>query len=402
MVAEYKNFIEAICDKFRNEVTPLDVVAWLENFDQLDWKKALILLNAFEYYDEANIIREFEIGLREILESSPQNKKIVVVAVDKIGKSGAAMVYYLKKTPSFIANKIQILHEPEFDTINNNYIVVLVDDFSGTGGTIINFYNLLFGNVTLSSNVFALTISFLEKAKVALDTHGIKIVGNERNAAFAARGSVFGYYPRMVAIREFCFKYGNEIYPEVKYKRDPKNIHPLGYLNSQALVGFSHSIPNNTVPILWANNKRLGGKKWVPLFPRRGNVIIERVEEFKNQQRYWASIFYKLDLNQDWTDLDKKYGRDSVQLLSIIFLKRKGKNVLNICQLLGINIPDYNKIINYGLSKSIFDQDENLTDQAIRIVDEIKKRIKFERYNSKILKIEEDVLYIPKIFRGSP
>jgi hypothetical protein len=46
--------------------------------------------------------------------------------------------------------------------------------------------------------------------------------------------------------------------------------HPLGFRDSQLLLGFSHNIPNNTLPVLWSHGE--AESEWVPVFPRRKKV----------------------------------------------------------------------------------------------------------------------------------
>ncbi len=53
----------------------------------------------------------------------------------------------------------------------------------------------------------------------------------------------------------FCKEYGLRIAP----------IYPLGYDNSQLLIGFSHNIPDNTLPIIWGESLQ---DEIVPMFKR--------------------------------------------------------------------------------------------------------------------------------------
>lgn len=52
-----------------------------------------------------------------------------------------------------------------------------------------------------------------------------------------------------------AFHYGAKIYS-----------HPLGYKNSQLLLGMAHNTPNNTLPIFWSLGKRRS--PWYPVFFR--------------------------------------------------------------------------------------------------------------------------------------
>jgi hypothetical protein len=403
MIKDYQNIIDAACERFNNSITQIDIVAWLENFDKNDWKKALIVLNTFEYYSTKDIIREFENGLKTIVERLKPKEKVALVPIGKIGKSGMAMIYYLKKTPSFSKKKVKLIEDNDFTSLVDDYKVVLVDDFSGTGGTIVEFYNVIKAKLPVKHSVIALTVAYMEKAKSVLEKEGIKIKGNLRIPAFAPRGSVFGYYPKMKAMRKFCFDYGDKLYSEKDYKEKKSPHHPLGFLNSQTLLGFEHSVPNNTLPIIWADKKIDDeDKKWTPLFPRSGSLIIERAKEFKQNQKYWASIIFKLGLNENLFSDNEKYNKQTLQLISIMFLKNRHKNVVFICQTLGINLQDYDNIIAIGQEKELFDLNEELTEHAIKIYEQIKKKIRFQKstFIEPELIIEEDMLYIPKVFRG--
>lgn len=404
MIKQYQNTINSICDRFNNQITGIDIIAWLENFDKRDWSKALIVLNAFEFYNTKDIVNEFNYELRKILEKLGQNEKLYVTPVGKIGKSGAAMVYYLKKAPSFKSKKVRLVENHDFLELEDNSKVLVVDDFSGTGGSIIDYYSAIKSNLPENHEIIALTVAYMEKAEIALKKASIEIFGNKRTSAFTRRGSVFGYFPKMISIRKFCFKYGDLLYPREEYKNKKTKQHPFGFKNSQTLLGFAHSIPNNCIPIIWADRKRKDtNEKWIPLFPRRGNLIIKEAREFKRNQKYWTSIAFKLGIAQTHFSEDEKYDKTTMQLISLIYLKRKQKNEINICQLFGINLKEYEDLLQIAINKNLFDEEEELTKHGITIYENIKKRVRSSKkeYLKPELLIEEDVLYIPKIFRGS-
>lgn len=52
---------------------------------------------------------------------------------------------------------------------------------------------------------------------------------------------------------DFCKKYGNQHFHP---------LHALGYSDSQLLIGFSHNIPDNTLPVFWND------RSWSPIFKR--------------------------------------------------------------------------------------------------------------------------------------
>jgi len=408
MIIEYKHIIKIICNKFNNVITPFDVVVWLENFDKDDWEKALTVLNAFEYYSTKDLINAFNYGLKEIIEELEPKEKVVVVPIGDVGKSGLAMLYYLKKTPAFNDERIndkRIRIIKNYKELKKYKKIIIVDDYSGSGGTILKYYKRIKPNLPKNHSILALTVAYMDKARKVLNKENIKIYGNCLIPAFAKRGSVFGYYPKMKAIRKFCVFYGNKLYSVSNYKNGKPKFHPLGFSNTQALIGFEHSIPNNTLPIIWSDKRRLDNQQsWVPIFPRiGGEKSIQNSKKFKKNQRYWMSIIFKLGINGTLFSDEDRYSKHNILLLSLMHLKRKQKGVVNICQHLGINLNEYEQIILEGQKKELLDSNEDLTQQAKKILKQIRKRIKFQKstYIKPELMIEQDMLYIPKSFRGS-
>lgn len=404
MVSNYENIINAICDRFHNHVTPIKVVSWLENFDTADWSKALIVLNSFEYFTTIDVIKEFDNYLEEIQRTIDNTNPIYTIPVGKAGKSGLAMIYYLKKTNSFVNNKHKILDRSELENLKQGDNIILVDDFSGSGETISSFYISIKDELPADVHIRALTVAYLSKAKNHLAKHDIEIFGNLRHPAFSQRGSVFGYHPRMKAIREFCFNYGNLLYPEKDYLSKKTKQHPLGYANTQALIGFEHAVPNNTLSVIWTDRKRVDSNEaWYPIFPRRTQAYIKESDEFRKSSAYWISLLYRLKLETHFDLGKEKYSKYNFQILSIILLKRRNKNPISICQFLGINLKEYQGLIDDGTKKNIFDENEELTENAINVIEQIRKKAKFEKekYIKPELIIEEDMVYLPKSFLGS-
>jgi hypothetical protein len=44
--------------------------------------------------------------------------------------------------------------------------------------------------------------------------------------------------------------------------------HACGHEDSQTLLVFPDTVPNNTLPVFWKEGKKYRGKPWKPLFPR--------------------------------------------------------------------------------------------------------------------------------------
>ena len=48
--------------------------------------------------------------------------------------------------------------------------------------------------------------------------------------------------------------------------------HPLGYEDTELLLGFSHNTPDNTLPIIWCETEHGGKDHWYPIFRRYPKV----------------------------------------------------------------------------------------------------------------------------------
>ncbi len=132
--------------------------------------------------------------------------------------------------------------------INN---IVFIDDFSGTGKSIIkelDKHKVNFEN----KNVFIVVISLMAEAKKALENYG-RI--NNINIA-----CIFG-------------ECRNKIFEQVEFKADKGKYNlmtdsllikwPLGYEETQSLIALYNNTPNNTLGFIHNESK-----KYTPIFPR--------------------------------------------------------------------------------------------------------------------------------------
>jgi len=76
--------------------------------------------------------------------------------------------------------------------------------------------------------------------------------------AFSEENNLFQTADERMQAYEIAYKIG-----KVLEKR-----HPLGWEDSQALVVFPDSVPNNTLPIFYKDGIEYNGKPWRALFPR--------------------------------------------------------------------------------------------------------------------------------------
>ena len=363
---------------------------------------ALNVLDKVVYYSSDRIDETLEYHIKQIVEDH-NGEHVYILPVGDVGKSGHVMAYHAKKVIEKLGlpeNVLSLLNLKSIDSIQRNAVVAMLDDFSGTGESIKRFYDN-YVKTTFSGKpvmVFALTVAYMEKASnYLLSNCNIDIYGDLHKPAFVRRGSVFGYEKNMIPVRDFCFKNGEMLFPYWKNH----DLKPLGYGNSQAMVCFEHTTPNNTVPILWFEGIiPETDKKWNAIFPRFANSRIERGRRLRMSSGFWLSAMQKMNMpNTDWA---MHHTTESLRLISVVAQKYHHRNNIYIAQVLGICVEDVEEIIGIGKGKGLFDENGNLTLEAKTIYEEIRKRDKILEHDipKQMSRIMINSVYVPTSFRG--
>lgn len=399
---DYNSIIESLCFKFGYTVTDYDIFRWLRNFEDSEWDIALNVLDKVVYYSSDRIDESLESYINKII-SEYKDRHIYILPSGNVGKSGHVMAYHAKKVIEMLGfpdNRLSLLNIKNLGATEKTAVIVLLDDFSGTGESIITFYKSKVESIINGKRgitICVLAIAFLERAKKQLNKQGLEIFGDCYLPAFVRRGSVFGYERNMIEVRDFCFKKGILLFPDWKNTE----MKPLGYQNSQALVCFEHTTPNNTLPIIWYDDYMPGGKKeWHAIFPRFANTRIERGRRLRLSSNFWLSAMSRLKLpNIEWS---RYHTVDSLRLISYIAQKYHGRSDFYIAQVLGISITDVETIISIGKNKHLIDCSGNLTQEAITIYKEIRKkdRILENAITKSLSKQNIKTIYVPTSFQG--
>lgn len=152
----------------------------------------------------------------------------------------------------------------------NPRALVFVDDFVGTGQSAKEYFDDVFKEVGREVSkrnwqVFFIAVIGFQKAKKELIDH------------CAASGiPITIHFCDTLDEESRCFQENSEIFPDPIERKTAKDVvlqiglqlepkWPLGYKDSQALVVFDDTCPNNTIPILWAHSLK---GNWTPLFRR--------------------------------------------------------------------------------------------------------------------------------------
>ena len=399
---DYNKAIECICFKFGHAVTEYEVFRWLRNFDESEWAMALNVLDKVVYYSSDRIDEGLKYTIGMLIGAYP-GTHIYVLPTGNVGKSGNAMAYHAKKVIEALGmpeSVLSLLNLKNIDSVKKNAVIALLDDFSGTGESIEKFYSKSVKEKVAGKpiEVCALTVAYMKKAEdYLMRTSKITIYGTCYEPAFVRRGSVFGYEKNMKPVRDFCFKKGEMLFPNWKNM----DMKPLGYKNSQALICFEHTTPNNTLPILWYEETIAGtDKKWNAIFPRFANSRIDRGRRLRQSSNFWLSAMQKMHLhNIDWSI---HHTNDSLRLISLVAQKYRKRSDLYIAQVLGISTQDVEDIIKMGQEKGLIDANSQLTTEARTIYEEIRRRDKIleNDIQQQMSKQNAERVYVPKSFRG--
>ena len=149
-------------------------------------------------------------------------------------------------------------------------LVVVVDDFSGTGHTLVKGLERLWKlDRAMMSELAAegrliccLQAAFPEAVRnVKSEFEGVDTLVmrtfDDKVRAFQPEATIFADEGDRAFAQQVMLQIGRQLFPQ----------YPLGYGNMEALVAFHNTIPNNTLPVFWSTGNA-NGRVWTPLFPR--------------------------------------------------------------------------------------------------------------------------------------
>jgi hypothetical protein len=398
LTSEQQHRIEQIWKQLQDSVSLLELRNWLENFRHEDYDGALTILENMKYFTVSEIIHEFDMSLQKILTIHRSIPKFFILGAGELGKSGPTFIYFIKQTPTFRKNesRFKILSHPnklKSQGLKENDYLIFVDDIIGSGESLVKFfkteiyYQLLKDSYVI--NILLLCVVYMEDALTYIgeEIEKVSIFGSGYRKAFASGSSVFGYRPKMLPIRQIAYD----------FKTKEKIYHPLGYKGAQSLIAFAHSVPNNTIPIIWSDRQG-----WYPLYPRSSFTKIDRLKQFRKDS--WLEYSH-----MDRTKTLEKRSENGVynhsinfMLFGIIKLKKRKSIVPIICQILGITMNTLDELIQEGIKSGLFDASGNLTSFAEQTYEGVlqSNRMRQSRIIKKPDNLNRTDVYLPKIFLG--
>jgi hypothetical protein len=268
-----------------NEITSNHVREWLDQFDDVfDQRLIFKVLVNLKFYSELEIREKLEdlfVLVKKQIMSSGRSKlliegkrkreDILVTYFDDNPSKGGS--YYTKlfvesnniyKDNSCVPNVI----EKRVNEIRNLNAVVVIDDFLGSGNSMIENITKYQNELTYITNtkelvlVFGLITGFTEaKDKVEKHLFKLKIPGvvliidplDDNDKCFSNSSKFFSTSIDRKRAEDICARVGGKL----------EKKHPLGFYNCQSAIVFPINCPNNSLPIFWKKNET-----WTPLFER--------------------------------------------------------------------------------------------------------------------------------------
>lgn len=403
---ELQEYIENLINtRLESSVDYSHVLRWLDNFEDEDQLHAINVLSKIEYFSYNRILDFISSQLNKI--DTFGFKKNYIIPIGNPGKSGCLIQYICQQ---ILKGKRNYVFIRDFRDIvskgfSNDDAIFLVDDIIGSGNTFIdwlksetmnNEYGELLNRWIKQSHVNILSIILTPTGlkKINSEFPTIQIFADLREKAFQRVGSIFGGSVKMLPYRNFCYKYGKML--------SPKN--PLGYENTQALIIFDHSAPNNTLPIIWANKKFKNGKSWYPLYPR---FVDQRINTSKNKEKEDRKRLVQLHELFGYDIVTKQlFTTVNLYLLEMLTLKIHNMSEHSIAQKLSLPIGQIDNLWQKGVDIGLWDVNHDVTEKCRKRYKEKLKEIRFRRTDELDLQYKYssveygNVIYIPETFRG--
>jgi hypothetical protein len=270
----FKRWIDRF-GSYRAGIINVTIQGWLLQFDKKDRDLAARVLDAVEFYGQTQIHAAY----RQVLEALPGWHKLAAKRKGRwrfaamsgsAGESGDAMLYQFRIANGLDARGFNelfvsrsdlfrqpMLPDDDPQKLGKDDVVVLLDDFSGTGTQVCAAWNdpvTSFGALLAGVGKVYLILVAASKAareRIAAETAISPVPAHELRESDNVFSEQCKHFTK--GDRDRLLHYG-----EIADKRSPKGFGDCGFV-----VVFQHRPPNNSIPILHADHS-----KWTALFPR--------------------------------------------------------------------------------------------------------------------------------------
>ncbi|MEP9358767.1 hypothetical protein [Sphingomonas sp. KR3-1] len=367
---------------------------WLGNFDVAERESAALLLDSIELVGQDAL----QIGLSGLIESLADSlpNPIALVPVRELapgqryfqhGRDAPARLLLPQSFPGSEAIVAAMLNgvrraagvkQPfvEAPSLKNMRgarcrTILLVDDFSGSGGRIKTFYRGFKAHPTLRSWLSYQRIEYHVACYAATPL------------AFRNLQRTFG--EEHVHVHTMCPTIGTRKWDEDQIQRIKRlcttyastaiQTSPLGYGDTGGLLAFSHSAPNNLPVILW-QMFRAGHPGWAPFFLDKGIPDdVRALFSLTDRDRQRASAVRQLQQPRlsliDWSQLRSQDTQDMMLVLAAIARRPRDRHL--VAQLTGLSLPAVRRAADLCTTFKLIDRSFHLTDRGRAELQHAKK-----------------------------
>jgi hypothetical protein len=246
---------------------------WLANFADVDQTVAVHLLDKLIFFSDSMVDQMLTSTSRHVdVDFSAPTTLILPVEGEVPNPTDSGFLFCRK------ARKLLRIDQARFHTIdsitaeNVNGItdIIFIDDFIGTGdqlhATLQRLEQKLTGPVLSGLNIHYLGVISTEQGVVrefdySVIKHFTHVVGDDYNICSIFRDAVemIPTTPSVEQLSQFLITYSAELIV-------PSYVDKIWGFGKMGLsIAFSHSVPDATLPIFWAQSQR---QNWTPLIPR--------------------------------------------------------------------------------------------------------------------------------------
>lgn len=256
--ATYRAALKEAASRFGDHegMSPGRVLTWLQQFDDADLDLGCKVLKRIRYFTGTNIrtmTRQLAEMVYEDYPETPRNR-IAFVPVGDPGSGSGTLARIIRN--SHIGSPILSMADLPRKEPEDCEVVVFLDDFSGTGETLVEWWENVESIIRpLRAAVVVGLLVLTERARSGVEDFADTIlaaeeIGDEANV-FHKDSKEFTQ-PERDKLDNYCRQTGC------------RRLFLRGFHDSGLLIAFKHSCPNNSLPILWHD-----AKDWSSLFLRR-------------------------------------------------------------------------------------------------------------------------------------